>query len=108
MVLYAWVTVIPRRVLEEFWKRYPDSEQRLRSWYYEALNASWRKPRDIKARYASASILKNNRVVFNIGGNKYRLLCEVVYQIGTVYIRFVGTHKQYDAIDAENYHGKPV
>ena len=100
--------VIPKTALEEFWKRYPDSEQRLRSWYYEALHANWRKPQDIKARYASASILKNSRVVFNIGGNKHRLLCEVVHRIGIVYIRFVGTHKQYDAIDAENYHGKPV
>jgi mRNA interferase HigB len=102
------VRVIPRRVLEEFWKHYPDSEQRLESWYQEASHAVWRTPQDIKAQYASASILKHGRVVFNIGGNKYRLLCEVVYQIGVVYIRFVGTHKQYEAIDAETYRGKPV
>ena len=100
--------IIARKTLEEFWKLHPDSEKGLRSWYQEALHASWKTPQGIKAQYRSASILKHGRVVFNIAGNKFRLLCEVVYRIGVVYIKFVGTHEQYDAIDAENYHGKPV
>ena len=72
------------------------------------MRASWKTPQEIKAQYRSASILKHGRVVFNIAGNKYRLVCEVEFRIGVVFVRFVGTHKQYDAIDAENYHGKPV
>jgi mRNA interferase HigB len=102
------VRVIPRKALEEFWKHYPDSEQRLKSWYYEASHADWRTPQDIKAQYRSASILKHGRVVFNIAGNKYRLLCKIEYRIGFVYIAFVGTHKEYDKIDAETYDGKRV
>ena len=100
--------IIARSTLVEFWKLHPESEQGLKSWYHEAWHATWKTPQDIKARYQSASILKHSRVVFNIAGNKFRLLCEVVYRIGVVYVKFVGTHKQYDGIDAENYHGKPV
>jgi mRNA interferase HigB len=102
------VRIIARSTLEEFWKLHPDSEQGLKSWYHEALHATWKTPADIKAQYRGASILKHGRVVFNIAGNKYRLVCAFVFPIGVGYIKFVGTHKQYDAIDAENYHGKPV
>jgi mRNA interferase HigB len=92
--------VIARSTLEAFWTQYPDSEQALRSWYQEALHAKWSSPSGIKAQYRNASILKGSRVVFNIAGNKYRLLVEVLYRIGVIYVKFVGTHKQYDGIDA--------
>ncbi len=100
--------VIARSTLEIFWKRHPDSEQALRSWYQEASRATWKLPPDIKAQYRNASILKGSRVVFNISGNKYRLLVEVVYPIGVIYVKFVGPHDLYDKINAEEYHGEPV
>jgi mRNA interferase HigB len=94
--------------LEAFWKEYPDSEQSLRSWYKETSRAVWTTPPKIKEQYRSASILKKSRVVFNIAGNKYRLLVEVLYPIGVIYVKFIGTHKQYDAIIAEDYNGSPI
>ncbi|MEJ5187853.1 MAG: type II toxin-antitoxin system HigB family toxin [Breznakiellaceae bacterium] len=100
--------VIARSTLEAFWKLYPDSEKALRAWYYEVLQANWRSPQDIKALYRNASILKGGRVVFNIAGNKYRLVVEVVYKIGVIYVKFVGSHKQYDKIDAEEYNDEPI
>ena len=100
--------VIARSTLEMFWRQYPDSEQALRSWYQEALHGDWKTPPAIKAQYRNASILKKSRVVFNIAGNKYRLLVEVVYPIGVIYVKFVGTHKQYDKINAEEYDDEPI
>lgn len=73
----------------------------MEAWYREVRNADWKKPSDIKAMYGSASILKGGRVVFNIGGNKYRLVVQINYAYQVVYILFIGTHKQYDTIDAE-------
>ncbi|MFW8564842.1 type II toxin-antitoxin system HigB family toxin [Orrella sp. 11846] len=87
--------------LREFWMRHPAAEQPLKSWYKEALAANWEQPADIKAQYRNASILKNRRVVFNIKGNDYRLIVAVAYRLQVVYVKFVGTHKEYDAIDAE-------
>ncbi len=93
--------VIAKRPLRDFWQRHPDSEEQLKAWYSEAKYAQWRAPADVKGKYGSASILKDSRVVFNICGNKYRLIVKVNYPYQVVYIRFIGTHKQYDAIDAE-------
>lgn len=100
--------IIARSTLVEFWKLHPESEQGLKSWYHEASRATWKTPQDVKAQYRNASILKHSRIVFNIAGNKFRLVCEFVFQHRIGFIKFVGTHKQYDAIDAEEYHGKPV
>jgi mRNA interferase HigB len=72
----------------------------LRAWFKEANAANWGTPADIKRSYASASVLNANRVVFNIGGNKYRLIVVVHYRVRTIYIRFIGTHAEYDRIDA--------
>jgi mRNA interferase HigB len=91
--------VISKKVLREFWKENPDSEQPLKAWHAEASRAKWETPADIKEKYGSATILKKGRVVFNIGGNKYRLIVRINYESQTVFIRFIGTHKQYDAID---------
>ncbi|MGB6211195.1 type II toxin-antitoxin system HigB family toxin [Pseudomonas mandelii] len=87
--------------LKSFWERYPDAEQSLLAWIDEARNAEWKTPANIKAHFATASILKSRRVVFNIKGNDFRLIVAVAYRFGAVYIKFVGTHKQYDAIDAD-------
>ena len=93
--------IIARKTLKEYWCREPSTEDALRAWYKEAERASWNNPTDIKERYRSASILKNNRVVFNICGNKYRLIVRINYEFKYVYIRFIGTHEEYDRINAE-------
>lgn len=94
--------IISRRTLKEFWEQSgsADSVQALKAWFDEARQASWQTPNDIKAQYKSASILKDSRVVFNIHGNKYRLIVKINYDFSVIYIRFVGTHKQYNKIDA--------
>ena len=87
--------------LKTFWQRHPDSEQSLLAWIDEAKNADWSTPTDIKEQFRNASILKSRRAVFNIKGNDYRFVVAVAYRYGALYIKFVGTHKQYDAIDAD-------
>jgi mRNA interferase HigB len=92
--------VIAVSTLRRFWTRHPDAEQPLKAWYDEARHASWKSPKDIKVRYASASFVGRNRVVFNIKGNDYRLIVAVAYRFQASYIKFVGTHAEYDRIDA--------
>ena len=96
--------VIAKRTLREFWlssPSYMDSKAALESWHSEALKAEWGSPQDIKAQFRNASILKSNRVVFNIAGNKYRLVVAIDYGRQVCFVKFIGTHKQYDKIDAE-------
>lgn len=92
--------VISDKALREFWKKHPNTEQPLRTWHSYVSRASWHSPDDIKRDFASASFLANNRVVFNIHGNDYRLLVIVAYKVGIIYVRFIGTHQEYDRIDA--------
>ena len=94
--------IISRKRLREFWEKHADSEQQLKTWYKEASNAEWNSPNDIKEEYVKASILGYNRVVFNICGNKYRLIVKISYKRKWVFIRFIGTHKEYENIDAKN------
>jgi mRNA interferase HigB len=93
--------IIALRTLREFWTSHADAEDTLRAWYADAKQAEWKTPEDIKAVYANASVLGHNRVVFNFRGNTYRLIVAINYQIGIIYIRFVGTHAEYDKVDAE-------
>jgi len=92
--------IIALGTLREFWRKHPDAEVPLRSWYAVASRADWRSPADIKDAYRSASFIANNRVVFNVKGNDYRLVAAVHYNRGTMYIRFIGTHREYDRVDA--------
>ncbi|NCO92520.1 MAG: addiction module toxin RelE [Armatimonadetes bacterium CG_4_10_14_3_um_filter_66_18] len=92
--------VVALRSLREFWSRHADAERPLRAWYHDARKAAWWSPGDIRNAYRNASILANNRVVFRIKGNQYRLVVAVRYEKGVVYIRFIGTHHEYDQIDA--------
>lgn len=92
--------IIAKSVLREFWTIHPDAEEPLQAWYDETERVLWKSPIDIKQVYGSASILPNNRVVFNIRGNHYRLVVQVHYNTQIVYIRFIGTHIAYDRIDA--------
>lgn len=91
--------VIARKTLSDFWKKHPDAEGPLRAWFAEVTTAQWSSPAMIKAVYASASIVNSETVVFNIGGNKYRLVVKVWWAGATVWIKFVGTHKVYDSVD---------
>ncbi len=93
--------IVAVRFLRAFWEQNLDAEQPLKSWVDEAKNANWSQPAQIKEKYRSASILKNKRVVFNIKGNDYRLVVSVAYHFQAVYVKFIGTHREYDAIDAE-------
>jgi len=92
--------VIAKKILREFWNDHSDCEQQLKSWFLEAVKAKWKNTKEIKQEYASASFLGDNRVVFNIKGNHYRLIVKINYDYQMVWIRFIGTHAEYDKIDA--------
>ncbi len=96
--------VIALSTLKAFWEKdssYSDAMQPTLAWYRRVLKANWKLPAEVKADFRSASILKDGRVVFNIAGNKYRIIVWINYTYGVVYIRFIGTHAQYDQIDAQ-------
>lgn len=93
--------ILSRSTLRNFWESHPDVEEALKAWYYEATHATWQSPADIKSAHRNASIIKGDRVVFNIKGNKYRLIVSVRYDIGIVFIQFIGTHAEYDKVNAE-------
>lgn len=92
--------VIAKKILRDFWEKHEDCEQQLKSWFREAQKAEWENPNQIKDEYPSASILNDNRVVFNIKGNNYRLIVKISYEYEMVWIRFIGTHAEYDKINA--------
>ena len=93
--------VIAKKILREFWEKHSDSEDQLKTWYKETIKAEWKTPNDVKADYPKASILKGGRVVFNICGNNYRLITHINYVRQWVFIRFIGTHNDYDKIDVD-------
>ena len=92
--------IVAKRTLLDFIARHAHAEQALLAWYAEASKANWKTPQNIKDQYASASFVGRNRVVFNIKGNDFRLIVAVAYQIGVVYVKFVGTRAEYDKVDA--------
>jgi mRNA interferase HigB len=93
--------VIAKKTLRLFWESHPDAEEPLLAWYREVELEDWETPAKVKAKYGNASIVGGNRVVFNIKGNDYRLVVKINYPYRVVYVRFVGTHKEYDSIDVE-------
>jgi mRNA interferase HigB len=92
--------VIAISTLRAFWSKHSDAQTPLMAWYALASRSQWRSPSDIKEAYRNASFTANNRVVFNIKGNDYRLVVLVRYDKGLLFVKFVGTHAQYDKIDA--------
>jgi mRNA interferase HigB len=94
--------IIALRTLRAFWTLHPQAEQPLKSWFSAVKKAEWQSPADVKAMYRSADFVADNRVIFNIGGNKYRLVVHVSYEFRRVLIKFVGIHSDYDNIDAES------
>ena len=95
--------IIAFRTLREFWERpeYADSEASLRSWYHDAKNANWKNSNELKQQYKNASIVGEGRVIFNIKGNLYRLVVAIDYELQIIFVRFVGTHNEYDKIDVK-------
>jgi mRNA interferase HigB len=93
--------IFAKSTLRDFWEKYPDTEQYLKTWYDTAMSSDWKSPIDVKHTYANASILKNSRVVFNIKGNAYRLVTKFNFEKQWIFIRFIGSHKEYDNIDVD-------
>lgn len=91
--------IIARPILISFWTLYKDSELPLRSWFFQVKKAKWNNPNEVKIQYANASLVQDSRVVFNIAGNKYRLVVHINYKYKIVNIKWLGTHKDYDKID---------
>jgi mRNA interferase HigB len=92
--------IFAKSTLREFWEKHPDSELYLKTWFDIAMNSSWQTPNEVKQSYAKASILKDSRIVFNIKGNTYRLIVKFNFDHQLAFIRFIGTHAEYDKIDA--------
>ncbi|MDF1517672.1 MAG: type II toxin-antitoxin system HigB family toxin [Lutibacter sp.] len=92
--------IISRRTLREFWKKNADSEQQLKAWFRETEKASWKNINELKVDYPSASVLKDNKIVFNIKGNKYRIIVKINFEFQISWILFIGTHSEYDKINA--------
>ena len=92
--------VVAKKILREFWEKHEDCEQQLKAWFREAEKAEWENPNQLKEEYPSASILNQNRVVFNIKGNNYRLIVKISFDYQMLWIRFIGTHAEYDKINA--------
>ncbi len=93
--------IISKKLLKDFWKRYNDSEQPLKSWHYEVKNALWNNPYDLKRHFGNASVINNKRVVFNIKGNDYRLVADIEYRLKIVFVIWIGTHSNYDKLNIE-------
>lgn len=93
--------VIAKKILREFWEKHNDCEQQLKAWFQEASKAEWTTPNDIKAEYPSASIVGNDRIVFNIKRNAYRLIVKLNFDYQMVWIRFIGTHAAYDKVNSK-------
>ncbi|NTW25928.1 MAG: type II toxin-antitoxin system HigB family toxin [Lentimicrobium sp.] len=92
--------IFAKSTLRDFWKTYPDSEQYLKTWFDTAMNSSWKTPIEVKQTYDNASVLKDSRIVFNIKGNSYRLFAKFNFEKQWIFIRFIGSHSEYDKIDA--------
>ena len=91
--------IFAKSTLREYWEKHPDSEQYLKTWYDTAMSTEWKSPNEVKQTYGNASILKNSRIVFNIKGNSYRFVAKFNFEKQWIFIRFIGTHEEYNWID---------
>jgi mRNA interferase HigB len=93
--------IISRSTLRDFWEKFPETETPLKSWFGEVKKAEWQTFNQLKQQFGNASVVGNERVVFNIKGNNYRLVAAIDYEKQILWIRFIGSHKNYDKIDAK-------
>jgi len=93
--------IIALKTVKDFWLKHPETEQPLKAWFDEVKKADWKNPNDLVSQFATARTIKNDRVVFKIKGNRYRLIVAIRYDFKIVYVRFIGTHSEYDKINAE-------
>lgn len=94
--------VIARRTLRKFWERHPQAEAPIRAWFAVVSKAHWKEPNDVKRQFGTAiDFVGDNRIIFDLGGNKYRLIVHVSYSYGRALVKFIGTHAEYDRIDPE-------
>ena len=100
-LLSSNMRIISRKILTNYWEKHLEAEQALKSWFDEVSEALWKSPNELKLQYRNVSIISNKRVVFNIHGNKYRLVVDVEYRIGIVFTVWIGTHKEYDRINVK-------
>lgn len=91
--------IVSRKMIREFWEKYPDSDETLKTWYKVAMKADWKNSNEVKTQYRNASVVGDSRIVFNICGNKYRLVVKFNYEMQWGWIRFIGTHSEYDRIN---------
>ncbi|CAN5842343.1 type II toxin-antitoxin system HigB family toxin [soil metagenome] len=98
---FVYMRIIARRTIRDFWDSHRDSEVPLVNWFKEIKKANWKNFNELKAQYRNASVVGNDRVVFNIKGNDYRLVAAIDYEKQILWIRFIGTHKAYDKINAK-------
>jgi mRNA interferase HigB len=94
------VKIVARKTLEAYWARHAETQRPLSEWLRIVRGARWASMRDVKAAFPKASVITSARAVFNIHGNNYRLIVEINFRVQVVFIRFIGTHKEYDAVDA--------
>lgn len=95
------MNVVAKKTLQAFWTKHPASKASLAAWYDHAKGADWRSPQDIKDDFRSVDFVGDNRVIFDVGGNNYRIVARISYTFKQVMVKFVGTHKEYDRIDPE-------
>jgi mRNA interferase HigB len=93
--------IIAVNTIKQFWIKYPDCEQALKSWIQETERASWKLPNELKAQFGSASIITGKRIVFNINGNRYRLVVDIEFRLQIIFIVWFGSHEEYDMIDSK-------
>lgn len=93
--------ILKRKTLQEFWEKHTDAKDALQAWYHAVKNENWTSFNDIKKHFGTADVIPGNRVVFNIKGNHYRIVVKIHYNTEVVFIRFIGTHAEYDRINAE-------
>lgn len=93
--------IIALKTIKDYWTKNPSCKQSLLAWYEEAEEAKWNNPNELKQQYRNASIINEKRVVFNIHGNRYRLIADIEYRLKILFIVWIGTHKKYDKIDVK-------
>lgn len=95
--------IIARRTLRQFWERHPQAETPIRDWYARVAAAAWNGPAEVKAQFGTmVDFVADNRVIFDLGGNKYRLVVHIAYRYKRVLVKFIGTHPEYGRIDPES------